>query len=63
MCDRVLQVPYATMQKLIDVAPGGNVESPGKYGITYYGVISRTALHELAHAWPARSLGGTYRPF
>jgi len=57
MCDRVLQVPYATMAQLVALAPGGNVASPGEYGITEYAVISRTALHELSHAWPSRQWG------
>jgi hypothetical protein len=51
------------MAQLIALAPGGNVASFGNYGITDYSVISRTALHELAHAWPARGWGSTYRRF
>jgi len=54
MCDRVLDVEYATMAQLVALAPGGNVASPGEYGITEYAVISRTALHELTHAWPSQ---------
>ena len=63
LCDRVLRFPFATMAQLASTIPGGNVASPQGHGITEYSVISRTALHELTHAWPARQLGSTYRLF
>ncbi|KAI9781659.1 MAG: hypothetical protein M1839_005876 [Geoglossum umbratile] len=57
MCDTIFRRPYATIQEIIDSAPNGDLASPPGEGITDYNVVSRTALHELAHAFPARTHG------